>query len=166
MNKKSTLAATGAISLVALISISAAVDAHSVRHADISKLELSMLDAANLARGEITGEIIEAELENEDGRLLWEFEFADQGNQVISIEMDANSGQILDTESDDEMSPDLSNVLNLQQVLDLLALPDNSVLTEAELENENGQLIWEIKSIDSQDRKSRVKIDALTGQTK
>ena len=49
-------------------------------------------------KGDRNWRLLEAELEKEDGRWIYEFEVVDDGGQVYEIEVDARSGEILEEE--------------------------------------------------------------------
>lgn len=47
------------------------------------------------------GEIVKTELDMEDGRFVYEFKVLQSGGQLLEIEMDAATGQVIDVENDD-----------------------------------------------------------------
>ncbi|XSG80911.1 MAG: PepSY domain-containing protein [Methyloligella sp. ZOD6] len=50
---------------------------------------------------EIPGEIIEVELDREDGVYVYEFKILTEGGRLQEIEVDANTAEILDREDED-----------------------------------------------------------------
>lgn len=57
-----------------------------------------ILDAAQRAVG---GEVIEVELEREDGRLLYEVEILARNGRVRTVTLDARTARVLEVEDDD-----------------------------------------------------------------
>jgi uncharacterized membrane protein YkoI len=66
--------------------------------------KISRADAERVALARVPGGIVkEAELEKERGRLIWSFDIAKPGFTTITeVHIDANSGEILATEEEDE----------------------------------------------------------------
>lgn len=52
-------------------------------------------------RARFPGEIVKTELDIEDGRFVYEFKVLQSGGQLLEIEMDAATGEIVDVEDDD-----------------------------------------------------------------
>ena len=63
---------------------------------------LDLNAAVELALAAVPGHVIEAELEHEDNKTLWEIEVAGADKKVWEIEIDAVSGEILEQEIDDD----------------------------------------------------------------
>ena len=57
--------------------------------------------AMSIALADIPGKVVEAEMEMEDGALVWEIEILNNENQVYEFEIDAKDGRILEKELDD-----------------------------------------------------------------
>jgi uncharacterized membrane protein YkoI len=53
------------------------------------------------ARAAKPGEIIETELEREQGRYVYEVEILDSAGQVWEVKLDARTGELLEIEHDD-----------------------------------------------------------------
>lgn len=162
--KKSSLVTQGGAGIVALVFISAISHADSVRYSDLSPLELTMADAAIAAKSAIVGNIIEAELEWEDTQAIWEIEIVNEANQVISVEVDGLTGQILSTESDDDKAPDSVDALSLAKAIDIITAIEGGALIEAELEQDGGDLIWEVETLGDDNHESAYRIHAQTGE--
>ena len=102
---KKTLATTITVAIIA--GISTAVIA-SKEHDDlnsasaIQEATLGIDEATKIASKEVAGKVIEAELEHDDGILVWEIEVINDKNQIYEVEIDANSGAILEIEQDDD----------------------------------------------------------------
>lgn len=64
--------------------------------ADVS---LSEQEAARIALVAAPGEVLDSELENDDGVMIYEFEIQ-QGDNIREVEVDANTGAILENKID------------------------------------------------------------------
>lgn len=164
MNKKTTQAAIGGTGIIALALLTAAAQAESVRYTDVTGLNVGMQAATAAAQQGITGEIIEAELELENDQSVWEIDIINEANQVMTVNVDGHTGQILKTESDDDAAPNLDNVVSLNKAIDIIKAIETGALIEAELENEHGELVWEIETVNEDDTESEFRVHALTGE--
>lgn len=60
------------------------------------------LDAAQLvALGEFPGAVAESELEEEDGKVVWEFEIVVADGTRMEVLIDANTGELISSEPED-----------------------------------------------------------------
>lgn len=162
--KKSTLAAQGGTGIVVLALLSALAQADSVQYSDISTLELQMADAVVAASGAIAGDVIEAEFEMNDAKAIWEIDIVNEANEVVTIEIDGQTGQILSTDTDDDSAPSYPGALSLAKAIELVLAVEKGALVEAELEHENGKLIWEVETLGNSSQESKFRIDAETGE--
>jgi uncharacterized membrane protein YkoI len=66
--------------------------------------KISRADAERVALGKVPGGTVkEAELEKEHGRLIWSFDIATPGSTIVTeIHVDANTGNVIATEEEDE----------------------------------------------------------------
>ena len=55
----------------------------------------------SIAQGAVPGEIIEIELEHDDGRLIYEVKILARTGRVREVEIDARSGAVLSVEDED-----------------------------------------------------------------
>ena len=71
----------------------------SAKHAKVSRA-----DAERVALVKVPGGTVkEAELEKEHGRLIWSFDISKPGSSTITeVHVDANNGEIVGTEEEDE----------------------------------------------------------------
>ena len=162
--KKSTLAAQGGTGIVFLALLSAIAQADSVRYSDVSTLELDMANAAIAASETIAGDIIEAELEMDDDKAIWEIDIVNDANQVITVEVDGQTGQILSTEADDDTELTYTDALSLAKAIEIVAAVEKGALVEAELEHEHGKLIWEVETLGNSNQETKFRINAETGE--
>jgi len=80
-------------------------DGHHQGDKKIQLLESSALDirqAMDIALEDTPGKVIEVELEREDGQAVWEVELVNADNEFYEFEIDANSGEILEKEMDND----------------------------------------------------------------
>ena len=104
--KKSTKAVTaGIVTLIAagttLVAFSGQDDKdHSPEL--VNEASVNIDQAMAIALADVPGKVIEAEIEREDGTLVWEIEVLNNQNQVFEFEIDANDGRILEKEQDDD----------------------------------------------------------------
>jgi len=155
------LAGAGITSLVALTAVA---NAKSDRYEVLASVGTDMPTAVELALSAVPGTVVEAELERDDGQYIWEIEIVDDTDQLVSIELDGTTGQVLETEMEDEQIPDLVDSLSLAEAISLLSTENNAVITEAELELENGALVWEFSTIDASNDKAEYYINGVTGE--
>jgi uncharacterized membrane protein YkoI len=68
--------------------------------------KITMEQAIQTAKTKFPGRVVEAELESEDGTLVYEVEIVSASGEEQEIEIDAQSGKILDSESENEKDKD------------------------------------------------------------
>lgn len=61
---------------------------------------LPLEDILVISRGEIEGHILEVELEQERGKIIYEIEMLDQQGRVWELKIDATSGEIIKREQE------------------------------------------------------------------
>jgi hypothetical protein len=66
------------------------------------KAKLSMEEAIATAKAKFPGQVLEAELENEHGRTVYEIEIASTTGVMTEIKIDAQSGELLGSEVEDQ----------------------------------------------------------------
>ncbi len=164
MNKKVTQAAIGGTGIIALALLTAVTQADSVRYSEVSGLNIGMQAAAGVAQQEITGELIEVELEFENDQSIWEIDIVSKTNQVMSVKVDGYTGQILHTEASDDLAPNFDNTVSLTKAIDTLKTIEAGALIEAELDNEHGELVWEIETVNEDETESEFRVHAVTGE--
>ena len=64
--------------------------------------KLSMEEAIATAKAKFPGQVLEAELENEEGKSVYEIEIASSNGVVTEITVDAQSGELLGSEIEDQ----------------------------------------------------------------
>ncbi len=63
-------------------------------------------DAAKAAVAEFPGDIVETELGNENGSVVWEFEIVGTDGTTVEVKIDAGNATVLDVETDDDDDDD------------------------------------------------------------
>lgn len=66
------------------------------------KAKVSMEEAIATAKAKFPGQVLEAELENEHGQVVYEIEIASTTGTVTEITVDAQSGDVLGSEIEDQ----------------------------------------------------------------
>lgn len=110
MNKSMKRIALGVSSLLAAGAVAAALAGQSDGRNDnddrnpnlVNEVVIGVDQAISIALADIPGKIIEAEIELENGVTVWEIEVLDESNQVFEFEIDANTGEILEKELDND----------------------------------------------------------------
>jgi len=64
--------------------------------------KLSMVEAIAAAKKQFPGQVLEAELEREDGQRVYEIEIASTTGVVTEIKVDAQSGDVLSSKIEDD----------------------------------------------------------------
>ena len=64
--------------------------------------KLSMEEAIATAKTKFPGQVLEAELENEEGKAVYEIEIASTNGVVTEIKVDAQTGELLGSEIEDQ----------------------------------------------------------------
>lgn len=163
--KKSTLAAQGGAGVIGLALLASLVHADSIKYSEVAALEVDMTRAVAVASAAVVGNVIEAELEVEDSTSVWEIEIVDESNRVMVVEVDGLTGEVLSTEADDDdHEQQLLAAVSLTDAIDLVTSIENGALVEAELENEDGALVWEVESVSQNNTESQFRIHAETGE--
>jgi len=164
MKNNTTRAITAVSCMGGLALLAAIVEADTVRYGDVYGLETNMEQAAIIALGTAAGDIIEAELERDDGKSVWEIEIVGESSQIIEVEIDSQTGEVLHTETDEDENFGGVYSVNLAKAIDIVRSVENGALIEAELEHESGELVWEIEAINSLDEELEYRVNATTGE--
>ncbi len=144
---------------------------------------ISIFKAIEIASSRFKGTPVEAELEAEDGYLVYEVELLTGGGNITEVVIDAGNGSILKQERDEEDGDEEDetedhdgdegeNSLRGQTKISLwdalkaalAARPGTAV--EAELDRENGRWLYSVEIVDANDKAFEVKVDAGTGEVR
>ena len=101
MKRLHTLSLFG-VSALLLTSVGLALS-HDGKKDDVTNLStaVTMEEAIKTAKTQFPGKVLEAELENEDGKAVYEVEIVNAAGEVREFEIDAQSGKILSSELED-----------------------------------------------------------------
>ncbi len=135
-------------------------------------LKISPEEAKKIALKQVNGTIIEEKLDDDDNRLLYEFEILTSDNRKVEVKVDAMNGEVLKLEQDDRYDDDdddnkhqnVSTKISLDEAKKLALAEVNGTITEAELDNDDNRLLYEIEILTSNDREAEVKVDATNGK--
>ena len=103
MKRLHTFSLLGASALL-LTSVGLAMSDDGKEKADVANLSTSvtMEEAINTATTQFPGKVLEAELESEDGKAVYEVEVVNADGVTREFEIDAQSGKILNSELEDQ----------------------------------------------------------------
>lgn len=62
--------------------------------------QLTIEDAIGIAREQVDGQVVQAELERKGGRLIFEVDIITQQGRKYEIEIDASTGEVIDVDLD------------------------------------------------------------------
>ncbi len=164
MMNKSALAAQGAVSIALMGVLVSLSQADSVRYSDIEQLELDMETATVVASDAISGRVIEAELEKDDDKTIWEVDILSNSKQLVTVEIDGQSGQLLSMKTDNQDEPALVDTLSLSKAIEIVKAVEQGTIVEMELEIEGGNLVWEVESLSADNKETKFRVDAHTGE--
>ena len=125
---------------------------------------ITATQAIEIALGKVNGAPVEVELEKEDGKLIFVVE-VDTGNGITEIEIDTSNGDVIEVEEEDDDEDGINHTLvgiTLEQAIDIATAEVPGDLIEAELDNENNMLLYEV-AIGTADGVLDVKLDAEDG---
>lgn len=82
-----------------MLLVTSAIGAHSAQSVPAAA-NLDMVQAIEIALKEVPGTVQETELEKEDGKQVYEIEILTADGQEMEVEIDAETGAILEIEAD------------------------------------------------------------------
>ena len=150
-----------------------------------SLAKISYQDAVKTALAETPGGVLEVELEDEDGYLVFCVEVVTGKGEVLEYVIDAGNGAVLEAEEEEdkededdeeEMKPGSIQVsyseldypgmakIGLDQAVKTAMDQVEGMFLAAELEGDDGILVWEVVIITSKKAVMEVEIDAATGK--
>ncbi|WNM59947.1 PepSY domain-containing protein [Candidatus Nitrospira allomarina] len=103
MKRLHTISLLGATALL-LTSVGLAMSQDGKDKAAAANLSASvtMEEAIKTATTQFPGKVLEAELESEDGKVMYEVEIVNASGEIREFEIDAQSGKVLSSELEDE----------------------------------------------------------------
>lgn len=121
--------------------------------------KITIDQAMKAATDKVKGKVIEAELEEEAGTLMWEFEILAEDNHIVEVYVDAMSGAV----NTDEASMAQAAKVTLDQAVKAATEKVKGKVIEAELEKEQGKLLWELEIVSDDKKITEVHVDASSG---
>lgn len=102
MKRVHTFSLLGASALL-LTSVGLAMSDDGREKVDVANLPMSvtMEEAIKTATTQFPGKVLEAELESEDGKAIYEVEIVNTAGETREFEIDAQSGKVLSSEVED-----------------------------------------------------------------
>lgn len=162
--KKSTIAATGGAGLLVLALASVMAGQKSAdNHEILAALQVDMGSAAAIASQAGQGIIFDVELELDDALPVWEIELMDEANNVVRFDIDGVTGDILSTRTDGRATLDMTDAIAISKAIELVTAVERGALTEAELEQEDGELVWEFEALGEHNKDIEIKLHGLSG---
>ena len=155
------LAATGSTSLAATgngTSSEAGRAALSVAQAKISPAQ-AIAAAEAKAGGKATG----IDLKHKNGATYYKVETR-QGKQEHKLEIDAQSGQVLNSKTKTEKDAPPQAKISLQQAIAAAEAKVGGKAIEADLEHEKGSVVYDVEVLAANGTKHDVKVNADNGQ--
>ena len=130
------------------------------------KPKISEQQAVSIASSMFAGPISDVELEKLNGVLVYAVEI-EEGSSEIDVKIDANSGQVLKIEREDELGVSELEVINArlteQQAMQVALIAVPGTVTELEAEKVNGRYVYEVE-INSNGEEFDVSVDVVTGE--
>lgn len=99
---KKTLATTIITGGLIAVTSFAFADKDNVDYQQLAGASIQLNDAVDIATNAVPGKVFEAELELEKDKSVWEIEILSTNNELFEIEIDANSGEIISQELEDD----------------------------------------------------------------
>lgn len=169
MNITKTRATVGATAIAALIAVTTVAHARNANYTELQGANTDIGTAIALATAAAPGQVMEAELEVEDGQLVWEIKVLGEDMTRTKLELDGNTGEILEQKSKQKKRKrkagrDSVEVIGIEQALEIASAETDGLVIEAELERKRGKAVWEIETVGSDNDKREIHIDATTGE--
>lgn len=154
-------AGTGIASLALLVALA---QADSFDKVQVQNLSMDIDEATAIALTSVAGDIIEAELEIERNRPVWEIDVVDESSGVTSLEIDGESGAILRTERSDEAALAMADLIRIDRAIELVKAMENGDITAMEMDETGGDIVWEVETLLADGKSSTFRVDAHTGE--
>ena len=145
------------------LALGAVSHADSGSRIDRSSITVDMPGAVTIALESVPGDVIEVELERERGDIVWEIEITDEQGRLVDLELDAINGSLLKQRVDDDLAPDVTGFVSLNEALAAVASIEAGSFVEAELELDDGVPVWEVKTLGSDNERQKHRVDAASG---
>lgn len=145
------------------------------------KAEISKEEAITISLEEVPGKTVQTELEDEDGKTVYEVDVKAEDGKMWDLEINAGNGDVLQKETDDdgrdeddgddELS-DQEEQNQLKKEAKITSEESESIalkevkgdVIDNELDEENGTVVYSLEITDDQGVEHEVEIDAKTGE--
>ena len=132
-------------------------------------------EAINAALEKVPGTVEEVELEDKKGTIVYEIELVSTDGTEHEVEVDAQTGEVLKVEADDENENEEEDSQNQAKLAKQAKITEDEAINmalekvpgtvnEIELEVENGTVVYEIEVLSTDGTEQEVKVDAQTGE--
>lgn len=121
--------------------------------------KISILEAIKTATDAVQGRVVEAELEDKDDSLFYEIEIVSNDGMVVEVQVDATSGQIMRQAKAEEVA-----YISVEEAIKRATEYLRWNVLEIELEEKDGEAVYEIKLVNILGDILELEIDALTGK--
>lgn len=120
--------------------------------------------AIQIAKKAVPGTVIEAEIDKEDGRIMYEVEIINNSKKT-EFDIDAYTGKIIDqkTKTTNKSISATKTVIDIEQAIAIALSEFPGTVIEVELDKENNYLVYEIE-IKGDRKEADFDIDAYTGE--
>lgn len=157
----------GAVSLVTIDSSAEASKLSTVTSASSSKSTMITAEKAKeISLKEASGTIDDIDLEKHNGTTYYEVEI-EQGNTDVTVQIDAYTGEVLNVYKDldfEVVASDVDVKISMEEAKETaLSKLENSTVTKAELDLDDGVYVYEIE-VENSKYEVDVTIDANTGE--
>lgn len=125
---------------------------------------LNAIDAIGVAVGTTGGAVVELDLDDEQGRIVWEVEVLQEDGSGIELHIDLESAEVVrerevQLSSDQQTAPSLSAQEAVEEALH--AVP--GAVVEMDLDTEDSVLVWEVQVDADAGGRYELDLDATTG---
>lgn len=129
-------------------------------------------DAVRAAVGAVPGTVTEAELDNEDGRLVWELDVYGSDRSWHDVTVDPGNGKVLgkhvDNDDDGDRHAPRKTAVTLDEAVGAALRSAPGTVTSIELEDHDGRsgraVHWEVDVRGKDGKKHELNVDAKTAK--
>lgn len=148
-------------------------DGEKLSPEEAKQAKITMEAARTIAINRVNGQVVEEDLEKENGRLQYAFDIRTADGKIVDVEIDAMTGEILKADDDDDDDNDGEKVtaadakqakISMEAARSIALKRINGSVMDEELEKENGRLQYAFDIRDSSGKIWDVEIDAVTGE--
>jgi len=127
----------------------------------------TLAEIAERARAMYPGDLLEAEIDHDDGRTVYELELRRADGTKVELEFDAGTGELLETRTEHDEAYRLfkgGQIVALEQIVADAEKRFSARFLDVELEDEDDRYRYEVELIDENGRKLEAVFDATTGE--